>query len=296
MEYKPRLSLIVDDETLGFKFFESLDFVARTRSQREAAKILGISHSVLNRRITDSEKKIGAKLVITTGAGSELTETGLEILNKYHYLMKRLKKREKIVICGGYISSGLIDILSTEYGLDALIYQTEDENALYLSDRGMVDILTLDDPVKAFMRDLDFVPIARDHMVLVSSSNEIIEKISQLDGKNFVEISGSAQRLAWNTLDNNGINYKIVKLLKSPFEALKMVKNSENLYTFLNYSFISTFFSSDFISGSDLLKEDTNHLITIVLLNKEDEKLNRFIDFISGRGRKIIKNSGFERV
>ncbi len=285
MKFKPKLSLIIKGETLSFKFFEALDVVSQTRSQREAAKILGISHAVLNRRIKETENKLDMELVNSTGAGSELTESGLEILKQYHYLMKRLDTHEKPVICGGYISTGLVEVLASEYGLDALVYQTEDESALYLYDMGMVDILTLDDPVKAFMRELDFIPLARDHLVLVSPSDEDIGDLSELEGKKFVETTGSAQRLAWNTMDNEGVDYKIVKLLKSPYEALKIVKNSQDLYTFLNNSFTN---------GSDVLKEDTSHILTMVIYDPENEKLKGFVDYVGGRGRKLIKELGFK--
>ena len=40
---------------------------------------------------------------------------------------------------------------------------TDDESALELARKDMVDILTLDDPVRAFMYDLDFIPIAYDY-------------------------------------------------------------------------------------------------------------------------------------
>lgn len=284
MKIKPRLSLIIGGETLSFKFFETLDIVSQTRSQREAAKILGISHAVLNRRILDAEKKLNMNLVKSTGAGSQLTEDGLNLLKQYHQLTKRLDTHEKPVICGGYISAGLVEVLASEYGLDALVYQTEDESALHLYDMGLVDILTLDDPVKAFMRDMDFIPMARDHLVLVSPSDEDIMDLSQLEGKKFVEVTGSAQRLAWNTMDNEEIDYKIVNVLKSPYEALKIVKNSQDLYTFLNNSFTN---------GSDVLKEDTNHILTMVLHNPENEKFKGFIDYVSGRGRKLIQELGF---
>lgn len=287
MKFKPKLSLMVNEELVSFRFFEALDWVAQTGSQREAARILGISHSVLNRRIKETEDKIGSKIVITTGSGSEITDAGLKMLKHYHHLNRRLFAGEKLIICGGYISSGLLEVLASEYGIEVLVFQTEDESALYLYDMGLVDILTLDDPVKAFMRDLDFIPLARDHLVLVSSSDEVIEDVSELEGKDFLEISGSAQRLAWNTLDNLGIHYRIVKLLKSPYEALKMVKNSENLYTFVNNSLIS---------GSDVLKKDTKHILTIVPYNKDDDRLNGFLDFLMGRGSKIIKRLGFELI
>lgn len=286
MEVKPKLSLIIGNETLSYKFFEALDLVSRISSQREAAKKLGISHAVLNRRIKDAEKKLGMDLVISGGAGSKLTEDGLKLLEEYHHLMNRLATHEKPVVCGGYISAGLVEVLASEYGIDIRSYQTEDENALNLYDMSMVDILTLDDPVKAFMRDLDFIPLARDHLVLVSPADEDITDISQLEGKKFVEVTGSAQRLAWNTLDNEGIDYKIVKVLKSPYEALKIVKTSQDLYTFLNNSFTS---------GSDVLKEETNHLLTMVIYDQDDTRLKGFADYVNGRGRKLIKNLGFRQ-
>ncbi|HTX61585.1 MAG TPA: LysR family transcriptional regulator, partial [Methanobacterium sp.] len=65
---------------------------------------------------------------------------------------------------------------------------------------------------------------------------------------------------------------------------LKVVKNSPNLYTFLNNSFFD---------GSDLLKNDTNHLLTMVMHNPDDTYLRGFIDFINGRGRKLIRDLGF---
>lgn len=285
MKFKPRLSLIIENETISFKFFEALDVVYQTRSQRKAAKILGISHAVLNRRIIDAEEKLKTRLVITTGAGSKLTYEGLEILKQYHYLVKRFEDNETPVVCGGYMSSGLLEVLAEEYGLDVSIYQTGDEDALRLYDMGMVDILTLDDPVKAFMRDMDFIPLARDHMVLVSRFDETINDIKELEGKHFVEITGSAQRLVWNTLDNMGINYKITKVLKSPYAASKLVKNSENLYTFVN---------SSFTAGSTLLADETSHILTMVLFNPEDRRFKGFIEYINGRGRKLIKKMGFK--
>ena len=63
MDYKPKLSLFINERILNYKFFEALDCVAQTWSQREASKKLDISHAVLNRRIKDAEDKLGFKLV-----------------------------------------------------------------------------------------------------------------------------------------------------------------------------------------------------------------------------------------
>jgi DNA-binding transcriptional LysR family regulator len=173
-----------------------LETISKTWSQREAAKSLGVSHAVLNRRIRDAEHKLGFKLVYTTGSGSELTPQAISILDKYHQYQKRLQEETSPVICGGPISSGLIDVLSHHYGLKTVIISTDDFNALKMAERGLVDVLLLDDPVHAFMHDLNFTPIARDHLVLVSGTLEQPESVQELDGREFIEIPHSAQRLA----------------------------------------------------------------------------------------------------
>ena len=61
-----------------------------------------------------------------------------------------------------------------------------------------------------------------------------IESISDLENLDFVNVSGSAQRLAWNSLQHYDIDYNIKKTVNSQFDAFKLVKNSENLHTFLN--------------------------------------------------------------
>ena len=287
MKYSPKLNMVINGHEFSYKIFETLKCVSNTWSQREAAKRLGISHSVLNRRIRESEEKFGLRLVETTGTGSGLTENGYKILNKYEKYMIRLEERDKPVICGGYISAGLIEVLASEYHLEATIYQTDDESALELARKDMVDILTLDDPVGAFMHDLKFIPIAYDYLVLVSKNPRKIQGINDMNGKNFLEIPGSSQRLAWNTMDNMKINYQIAELVKSPYNALKTIQNDDTLYTFLNNSFTE---------GSDILKDETKHLISLVLCNTENRVLKDFVDFITGNGQKIVENSGFIRI
>ncbi len=287
MKYNPKLNMIIDGNEFSYKIFEALKCVSKTWSQREAAKRLGISHSVLNRRIKESEEKFGFRLIESTGAGSGLTENGLKILSRYEKYMKRLENRKKPVICGGHISTGLMESLVEEYSLDATIYRTDDQSALELARKDMVDILTLDDPVRAFMYDLDFIPVAYDYLVLVCNNSNSINSLEDLNGKNFLEIPYSSQRLAWNTMDNLKINYEIVKLVNSPYSALKTIHKNPELYTFLNHSFIE---------GSPILKNETQHLISLVLCNKENSVLKDFVDFITSDGQEIIEQQGFIRI
>ena len=287
MKYNPKLNMIINGHEFSYKIFETFECISKTWSQRKAAKRLGISHSVLNRRIKESEEKFGFRLVETTGAGSGLTGNGLKILSKYERYMKRLEDRKKPVICGGYISAGLIEVLADKYPLDATIYRTDDESALELARKDMVDILTLDDPVRAFMYDLDFTPVAYDYLVLVSNHDTSINSVFDLNGKNFIEVPGSSQRLAWNTMDNMKIDYQIVELVKSPYNALNIINKNKELFTFLNNSFSN---------GSDILKDDTKHLISLVLCNNENTVLKDFVNYITGDGQETIEQQGFMKI
>lgn len=290
MEFKTTLNLEINGVKFTYRLFDALEKISETWSQREAAKSLKISHAVLNRRIRDAEDKLGFKLVYTTGAGSGLTPQGVSILVKYQQYQDRLQERSIPFTCGGPVSTGLMDVLSKHYGLETVINSSNDLIALEMAKKGLVDVLLLDDPVHAFMHNLDFTPIARDHLVLVSGSDELPETVQELNGSKFVEIPHSAQRLAWNTLDQLRIDYEIVELCSSPQNALKMVSGNDGLYTFLNNSFIS-----GITTGSGLLADDTMHIISMVLWNPNPH-LEDFLEFILGRGQEIIEKWGFKRI
>jgi len=291
MKFHPSLNLRIKGETFNYRLFEALNQITNTWSQREAAKRLGISHAVLNRRIRDAEEKLGFKLVETTGAGSGLSPQGMMILEKYQRYLRRLEERNIPVICGGPIATSLMDVLARQYGLEVTIHTTDDLNALKMAEMDLADILVLDDPVHAFMHDLDFIPIARDDLVLVSGSEEYLENVDQLHGRKFVEVIHSAQRLAWNTLDQLRIDYEIVDLCRFPQNALKLVKTREGLLTFQSRSFMSPLSGS--FTVSDIMADDTSHIISMVLLNNE---LEDFSNFIRGNGQGIIQEWGFGRI
>jgi hypothetical protein len=148
-----------------------------------------------------------------------------------------------------------------------------------------VDILTLDDPLIAYERDINFMPIAYDYLVLVSSpKSRSIESISDLEGLDFVGVSGSAQRLAWNSLRHYDIEFNITETVNSQFDAFKTVRNSENLYTFLNASYFN---------GNELLKYDTQHVISVIKVNEDKPEVDEFIWFLLNDAQKSIEKQGF---
>ena len=137
----------------------------------------------------------------------------------------------------------------------------------------------------AYERDINFMPIAYDYLVLVSSpESKNIDSISDLEGLDFINVNGSAQRLAWNSLNHYDIEYNIKESVNSQFDAFKIVRNSKNLYTFLNASYFK---------GNDLLRYDTQHVISVIKVNNDKPEVDDYVRFLINEGQDLIKNQGF---
>ena len=284
MDIKPLLNIEINGKIYNYKLFQSLDVLSKTCSQRKSAKKLGISHSVFNRRILKAEKDLGYKLVNKIGSGSELTNEALNLLDLYHTYNNRLKKSDNIRIAGGHIITGLIESLDLPFNLE--VFSTDTDSAFSLAENDLIDILALDDPLIALSNDLDFTPIAFDYMVLVSNNknNIRINSIKDLSNLNFVPVKGSAQRLVWDTLKTNNIPFNLEKEVKSQFDAFKLVKNSDNLYTFLNGSYFK---------GNNVLKNQTIHSLGFVYSHGVNPEVDKFVDYISNNCSDLIKLQGF---
>jgi len=208
----------------------------------------------------------------------------LNLLEEFKKYLIQIEKTSTINIAGGHISSGLLESISQEFNTN--IYSSSDEDAFELAKRGAVDILTLDDPLIAYERDINFTPIAYDYLVLISSpKSKKIENISDLENLDFVSVKGSAQRLAWHSLDHYDINYNIKTEVNSQFDAFKLVKNSKNLHSFLNASYFK---------GNELLKFDTKHVISIIKVTEDKAEVDEYIDYIMNNAQNNIENQGFE--
>ena len=285
MEFQSKglISLNIDGTIYDYKLYESLESLSKTKSQRQSAKELSISHTVFNRRLLKAEEKLGFKITRKVGNGTILTDEGLRLLDEFRKYAIQIEKTSDINIVGGHISTGLLESLELPFNTN--IYSSSDEDAFELAKRGVVDILTLDDPLIAFERDLNFIPIAYDYLVLISSpKSKKIESISDLENLDFINVNGSAQRLAWNSLQHYDINYNIKKTVNSQFDAFKLVRNSKNLHTFLNASYFK---------GNELLKFDTRHVISLVKVNEDKEEIDEFINYLTNTAQKDIENEGF---
>lgn len=283
---KPIIGIKINGEIYDYKIFQTLESLAKTYSQRKTAKELGVSHSVLNRRVKNAEEKIGEKLVETVGSGSELTEKGIELLNIYYKYKNRLEDKEEVIIAGGHITTNLIQSLTHDLPFKILVYSSDDESAYKLAKQDLVDILALDDPLLAFENDLNFTAIAYDNLVLVGPTNskKSIQNMDDLKNMKFVGVKGTAQRLAWNTLKQNNIEFTIEREVKSQFDAFKIVRNSDDLYTFLNGSYFN---------GNDILKQETRHVISLVQCNDTKDEIYDIMEYLLIDGQKQIREEGF---
>lgn len=283
LDSKGLISLSINGKVYDYKLYQSLESLSKTKSQRKSAKELNISHTVFNRRLLKAEEKLGFKITKKVGNGTLLTDDGLKLLEEFRKYAIQIEKTENINIVGGHISTGLLESIPSDFNTN--IYSSSDEDAFELAKRGVVDILTLDDPLIAFERDINFIPIAYDYLVLISSPNsKRIDSISDLEGLDFVNVNGSAQRLAWNSLNHYDIEYNIKETVNSQFDAFKLVRNSKNLHTFLNASYFK---------GNELLKFDTRHVISVVKVNEDKPEVDEFINYLLSDGQMAIENQGF---
>ncbi len=283
LESKGLISLEINGEIYGYKLYQSLESLNRTHSQRKSAKELNISHTVFNRRILKAESKLDTKLTQKKGNGSILTNDGVRLLEEYRKYLIQIAEPNNINIAGGHISSSLLESINLPFNIN--VYSSSDEDAFKLAKRGVVDLLTLDDPLIAYERDINFIPIAYDYLVLISSpGSKEVTSIKDLDNLDFVKVDGSAQRLAWNSLEHYDLNYNIKHRVNSQFDAFKLVKNSKNLHSFLNASYFN---------GNKILKFDTRHVISLVKVNDDDPKTDDLINYLLTNGQKDIKNQGF---
>ena len=285
MKFKSKglISLDIDGKVYDYKLFKSLESLSKTKSQRKSAKELNISHTVFNRRLLKAEEKLGLKLTQKVGNGTFLTQDGLDLLDEFRKYQIQIEKTNNINIAGGHISSGLLESISRPYNIN--VYSSNDRDAFELAKRGAGDILTLDDPLLAYELNIDFTPIAYDYLVLISSPNaEEIKSINDLEGLEFINVEGSAQRLAWSSLEHYDIDYSLKYTVNSQFDAFKLVKNSDNLHSFLNASYFN---------GNDILKFDTRHVISLIKVNEDKPEVDEYIEFLLNDGQKEIEKQGF---
>ncbi|WP_225369557.1 helix-turn-helix domain-containing protein [Methanobrevibacter arboriphilus] len=135
MKYKiePKVEIKINGETYSYKLFESLKLLDEINSQRAVAKRLNISHSVLNRRIKNAEKRLGFDLVKISGSRTYLTEKSKNLVNIYEKYNSRVVETDKLIIAGGHIITNFLESISNEIPFEVDIYSSDDNSAYKLA-------------------------------------------------------------------------------------------------------------------------------------------------------------------
>lgn len=290
MSSKKKLNYEIDDILFDYKLFDTLKAINNEKSQRKAANLLGISHSVLNRRILKAENLLNQQLVEVSNRGSRLTDYAVSLLDDYESYEHRLDDDDIISVAGGHVSSEFLRQLAMAYNISLRVIQSDFDTCIKLADSGMVDILAFDDPVKAYMLNIEPIPLARDCLLLLSHNKEDFNEIKDLNGLQFVEVEGSSQRLAWTTLADYDLDFDIVSVVNSFHEAIKLVENDGKLYTFINNSM-----SYRCQHTSNIISKQTQHIISAYNV-KNDSVVDNFLNFASHRAQKLTKKYGFNPI
>ena len=290
MSFNKKLNFEKNGKIVNYKLFETLKSIKNNKSQRKAAKKLGISHTVLNKRILLAQEILSEKLVTVTNKGSILTSYGKNLLDEYETYENRLyDDTESIMVVGGPISCEFIKQLSIAYNLENVKFiETDSKTAMNLANMGLADILSFDDPVQAYLYDLEPIPLARDYLLLLSHSPQKFNSIHDLNGLKFVEVESSTHRLAWTTLANYDLDFDIVEVVLSFHEAIRIVEQNKNLHTFINNSMSYT---SQYTSN--IISKETYYIISALNV-KNDKLIDNFLNFASHHAQKVTTRFGFE--
>ena len=138
MDFNKKLNFEIKGHVFDYKLFETLNSIKNNKSQRRAASSLGISHTVLNRRILSAEEILSKKLVTVSNKGSVLTDYALDILDEYEtYENRLLDDEEEITVAGGAVSCEFIRQLARIYQLENIKFlETDNKTALKLGRYG----------------------------------------------------------------------------------------------------------------------------------------------------------------
>ena len=186
-------------------------------------------------------------------------------------MQKRVSKHP-FIACG-FISGELGKIL-----FDDILISSFD-NILKLYEMDLTSIVGIDDPYWSF-RLGEPIPIAYDHFIMAYKEN--------FNVKNLIGIRYSPQRIVWNILKNQNVDFKITKVVKNPFYAIDLIEDGYSL--FLNESF-AKYIKKDYVIEKPYFYEKTKHTLNFIASNEEHEKL---INHVVNKKKKEIESRGFE--
>lgn len=212
-ELVPEIVLVSERGQITLRQLEILRAVAAEGSQNRAAKRLKISTAVLNKQLTEMERKANARLVSTTKRGSRLTREGAQLLRVLDAMCRRISRPQELTIGCTSVSQSMVERICTKLaqrGIKSRIIVSDDETNISMSVSGLIDIVFLDDPQFAY----DFPRENRVHEV----AKDVLVHFER--GRQYARLSSGPQRIGFGSLDQSGKDYEIKAVILSPEEAV----------------------------------------------------------------------------
>ena len=202
----PSISIEINGTALTPRQMEVILAVKEEKSQNKAASKLGITTPVLNRYISQIEKKTGISLVQTRATGTELTEEGQHIVEEYYTLKNKLEKNDFLNISGTPVSQELLmsalSAVDPEGRCNLMI--SDDKKNLSDLKAGIADMIVLDDPLYLFeAEEFEWETIGEDRL------------LHEDHGERYAYFRYGAQRIGFRYLELENIPYKIERTFSS---------------------------------------------------------------------------------
>jgi len=180
--------------------------VAKEGSQKDAARVLGISLPVLHRRLARAAKKVGEPLVVTDNRGTSLSEVGRDVINAYDEFTRRTRPATNPVVACTPITRPRVHQALSRIERErrrVSVMVSDDETNVRLFIAGLVDLMILDDPIFAYetFRDHNIREIGQDSLLWMDR------------GEEFALFRYGPQRIGFDYLEEQGIPYKVVRFI-----------------------------------------------------------------------------------
>ncbi len=202
----PSISVEINGTALTPRQMEVILAVSEEKSQSRAAARLGISTPVLNRYVSQIEKKAGARLVETKATGSRLTEEGDRIVEEYLKLKNRLEKKDFLNVSGTPVSQELLMSALSAVDPEGKCNLVISDDAKNLSDlkAGIADLIILDDPLYLFeAEEFEWETIGEDRL------------LHENRGERYAYFRYGAQRIGFRYLEVKNIPHRIERTFSS---------------------------------------------------------------------------------
>lgn len=206
LKIRPSISVEINGTALTPRQMEVILAVGEEKSQSRAAARLGISTPVLNRYVSQIEKKAGACLVETKATGSRLTEEGERIVEEYLKLKNRLEKKDFLNVSGTPVSQELLMSALSSVDPEGKCNLVISDDAKNLSDlkAGIADLIILDDPLYLFeAEEFEWETIGEDRL------------LHENRGERYAYFRYGAQRIGFRYLEMENIPHRIERTFSS---------------------------------------------------------------------------------